>query len=201
MRHPTGSSSGAILRSGDISFEKDRETGDLLTVVQPYCSEKCAAELKTNWHIFKTRSKSLSSLATMACCLLALLRSSAIKMQRVGKAVMNEKGIHSMFKLMTTVGMSWIILVGVSRCVYVLKGSASYSKKKKLHVHLISMQSKRSPNVGLEPTTTRLRVLRSANWANRAVRRTFVLYYIICPVKAHMHTGTSRRWQWGLHSA
>ena len=48
MRHPTGSSSGAILRSGDISFENDRETGDLLTVVQPYCSEKCAAELKTN---------------------------------------------------------------------------------------------------------------------------------------------------------
>ena len=28
-----------------------------------------------------------------------------------------------------------------------------------------------SPNVGLEPTTTRLRVLRSANWANRAMHK------------------------------
>ena len=28
---------------------------------------------------------------------------------------------------------------------------------------------KHTPNVGLEPTTTRLRVLRSADWANRAV--------------------------------
>jgi hypothetical protein len=40
------------------------------------------------------------------------------------------------------------------------------------HEWLVQLQI--APNVGLEPTTTRLRVLRSADWANRA-RRTCVV--------------------------